>query len=159
MKIKTNRKQNIEFTERNLLKLFLNAVYKKSKQGVYIYTDLDSPRRDFKSGWDALISANGKTIFLEAKRSIKNPCKNIEKKLTMFQKLSAIEITSVYSLYYIIEFIISKKPEIRDKLELDLVKITLHTVSYYNSQLRYTHYYKDFLSTVNLLNSLIGVFE
>lgn len=54
--------------ERKRVAKFRKA-YNAKYPSVYIFTDRDSPGRMHRSGWDFLISNNGKSVFVEAKES------------------------------------------------------------------------------------------
>lgn len=97
-------------TERELVNKFLNEFRKHAKPS-YVYVDRDSKSREFKSGWDFLVSRNRRVIFCEAKliktdsdEIAMEKMKKIANELTDVQKLTANILSSVGTDYFIFLF-------------------------------------------------------
>lgn len=94
--------------ERELVLMLIEEIERTYGFDIYCEIDTDSPNRQFKSGYDFLISWGGKVVFFEAKKSNRRPAIDIKKKLTDYQDLTLLRIANAKSPAYILEFVCSK---------------------------------------------------
>lgn len=83
-------------TERTFVNKLIKAIRENSHR-VYIHVDRDSGSvRHTSSGWDFLLSANGQTVFCEAKAE--------KGKLSDWQMFVQADVKNARSLYKVIRF-------------------------------------------------------
>jgi len=83
---------DLNLDERKLNRDFINKINFRH----YCFIDQDTGQARTNSGFDFLISANNKVIFIEGKKNNKG--------LSEYQKLTAVKVEKSHSKYFVLRF-------------------------------------------------------